>query len=278
MGIEKPIPPLPCAPRKGKRLLSVLFEVLGEVPLVGRKTLIFTNRQPTCKMAPWWHLGGERDWWWFRFKMFFFSLTPKLGKLGMIQFEAYFPIGLKSPTSWDWSLNLELLRLYSFVILIEVCADCTDATLMSGKFGVCCFGWNLIISTLASTQEPPKINDKNNPNKPENMISNNIVFSQADFIDKYIIYHIFLVFSLKQGTPRGICLSHTVICCLAFTKPGLPEFTRAWDRCMCPTWKGTSWQTKGSLWIFPRNRWGWWWELVMGKNGESLKVRCFFWL
>ncbi|CAJ1344298.1 unnamed protein product [Effrenium voratum] len=36
-------------PTKGKRLISVLWEVLGEVPAVGRKTLIFTNRLPTCK-------------------------------------------------------------------------------------------------------------------------------------------------------------------------------------------------------------------------------------
>ncbi|CAE8675982.1 unnamed protein product, partial [Polarella glacialis] len=36
-------------PTKGKRLLSVLWEVLGEVPTVGKKTLIFTNRLPTCK-------------------------------------------------------------------------------------------------------------------------------------------------------------------------------------------------------------------------------------
>lgn len=35
-------------PTKGKRLMSVLWEVLGEVPTVGRKTLIFTNRAPTC--------------------------------------------------------------------------------------------------------------------------------------------------------------------------------------------------------------------------------------
>ncbi|CAL1174128.1 unnamed protein product [Cladocopium goreaui] len=38
-------------PTKGKRLLSVLYEVLGEVPTVGKKTLIFTNRLPTCKMV-----------------------------------------------------------------------------------------------------------------------------------------------------------------------------------------------------------------------------------
>eukprot|EP00933_Yihiella_yeosuensis_P043756 TRINITY_DN38688_c0_g1_i2.p1 TRINITY_DN38688_c0_g1~~TRINITY_DN38688_c0_g1_i2.p1 ORF type:complete len:476 (-),score=89.90 TRINITY_DN38688_c0_g1_i2:107-1534(-) len=36
-------------PTRGKRLLAVLWDVLGEVPTVGKKTLIFTNRQPTCK-------------------------------------------------------------------------------------------------------------------------------------------------------------------------------------------------------------------------------------
>ncbi|CAE7763620.1 unnamed protein product [Symbiodinium sp. CCMP2456] len=36
-------------PTRGKRLLSVLWDVLGEVPTVGKKTLIFTNRAPTCK-------------------------------------------------------------------------------------------------------------------------------------------------------------------------------------------------------------------------------------
>ncbi|CAE6973603.1 unnamed protein product [Symbiodinium natans] len=38
-------------PTRGKRLLSVLWDVLGEVPTVGKKTLIFTNRAPTCKVV-----------------------------------------------------------------------------------------------------------------------------------------------------------------------------------------------------------------------------------
>eukprot|EP00931_Biecheleriopsis_adriatica_P060143 TRINITY_DN36104_c0_g1_i2.p1 TRINITY_DN36104_c0_g1~~TRINITY_DN36104_c0_g1_i2.p1 ORF type:complete len:682 (+),score=133.16 TRINITY_DN36104_c0_g1_i2:81-2048(+) len=36
-------------PTRGKRLQAVLWDVLGEVPTVGKKTLIFTNRLPTCK-------------------------------------------------------------------------------------------------------------------------------------------------------------------------------------------------------------------------------------
>ena len=35
-----------------RRLLTVLWEVLGEVATVNRKTLIFTNRLPSCRMVP----------------------------------------------------------------------------------------------------------------------------------------------------------------------------------------------------------------------------------
>eukprot|EP00913_Durusdinium_trenchii_P034706 g32468.t1 len=38
-------------PTKGRRLLTVLWEVLGEVATVNRKTLIFTNRLPSCRMV-----------------------------------------------------------------------------------------------------------------------------------------------------------------------------------------------------------------------------------
>jgi len=36
-------------PTRGKRLTAVLWDILAEVPAVGRKTLVFTNRVPTCK-------------------------------------------------------------------------------------------------------------------------------------------------------------------------------------------------------------------------------------
>jgi superfamily II DNA/RNA helicase len=36
-------------PTRGKRRLAVLWDVMAELPAVGRKTLVFTNRVPTCK-------------------------------------------------------------------------------------------------------------------------------------------------------------------------------------------------------------------------------------
>lgn len=36
-------------PTRGKRRLAVLWDVMSEMPAVGRKTLVFTNRVPTCK-------------------------------------------------------------------------------------------------------------------------------------------------------------------------------------------------------------------------------------
>mmetsp|Transcript_59901 Transcript_59901/g.194152 ORF Transcript_59901/g.194152 Transcript_59901/m.194152 type:complete len:583 (+) Transcript_59901:1616-3364(+) len=36
-------------PTRGKRLQAVLWDVLAEVPVVGKKTLVFTNRVPSCK-------------------------------------------------------------------------------------------------------------------------------------------------------------------------------------------------------------------------------------
>lgn len=54
------LPPPQCeqvfVPTQGKRRLAVLWDVLSEVPAVGRKTLIFTNRIPTCKSV-WSHMA-----------------------------------------------------------------------------------------------------------------------------------------------------------------------------------------------------------------------------
>lgn len=133
----------------------------------------------------------------------------------MIQFEEHiFQLGWKPPKSWDWSLNLELLRLFSVSILcsfgfwLKCVLIVQMQTMISGKFGVGCFGWNPIISTLASTQELPKINDRNNSNKPETWFPPTLFFSQADFID---IYHILSLgfFPWNRGHHEGVCLSHT---------------------------------------------------------------------
>lgn len=38
-------------PTRGKRRLAVLWDIMAELPAVGRKTLIFSNRVPTCKFV-----------------------------------------------------------------------------------------------------------------------------------------------------------------------------------------------------------------------------------
>ena len=275
---------MPCAPRKGKRLLSVLFEVLGEVPLVGRKTLIFTNRQPTCKMAPWF-LGGEREWW-FRFNMFF-SLTPSLGESGNDPFwRAYFPIRLKTTNYiveievWIWSCWG--CFLYRFCSLLDFDLKCVlivqMQTMISGKFGVGCLGWNLIISTLASTNSRTTQNKwQEQFQQARSMISTNIVFFPGRLYRR-TLYTISLVFfPLKQGTPRGIFVSLTpVICCLAFGKLQVFRSLQEHGIDACALHGKVHPDKRKEAYESFQGTGG----IGDGKNGESLKVRCFgpFWL